>query len=124
MLKELGTVLGFSWYFCSHIAVFHPTNTLQIDTEKGNCLARGFLKLAFFLQKTMILTGPGKLTCSRNFKIDLFFGNLISTTSGKLTLRWTGSGALLERMAPSQAGDLDHGLIGFERERKLYIYNL
>ena len=80
MLKELGTVLGFSWYFCSHIAVFHPTSTLQIDTEKEN---------------------------------------LIPTTPGKLTRRWTGSGALLERMAPSQAGDLDQGLSGFERERKL-----
>ena len=48
MLKELGTVLGFSWYFCSHIAVFHPTNTLQIDTEKSNCLAREILKLNLF----------------------------------------------------------------------------
>ena len=48
-----------------------------------------------------------------------FSENLIPTTPGKLTLRWTGSGALLERMAPSQVGDLDHGLIGFERERKL-----
>ena len=26
----------------------------------------------------------------------------------------------MERMAPSQAGDLDHSLIGFVRERKLF----